>query len=151
MKQWLVYILKSVSSARTYVGSANDFTRRLRQHNGIITGGARYTRGNTWVPLVLIQGFSQQHSHALQFEWALKNRKRIPGRTGKGVAGRVAGLHRVLCGERATAKAPLLSSITISLEWHDTEAHAAFEVLTAAQALSVDVTQVVIPPDMSYE
>jgi putative endonuclease len=42
--EWFVYVLVSKKTGRTYVGSATDVTRRLRQHNGTIVGGARCTR-----------------------------------------------------------------------------------------------------------
>jgi predicted GIY-YIG superfamily endonuclease len=48
-KDWLVYVLISQSSVRTYVGIALDMRRRLAQHNGEIRGGASSTRaGRPW-------------------------------------------------------------------------------------------------------
>ena len=35
-----------------YAGVSNDLSRRLRQHNGDLVGGARYTRGRRPVQLV---------------------------------------------------------------------------------------------------
>jgi predicted GIY-YIG superfamily endonuclease len=37
------YILYDKTSHRTYVGYTTEPTRRLRQHQGIIKGGAKYT------------------------------------------------------------------------------------------------------------
>jgi predicted GIY-YIG superfamily endonuclease len=46
---WLVYVLVSLSSERTYVGIALDMSRRLAQHNGEMRGGASSTRaGRPW-------------------------------------------------------------------------------------------------------
>ncbi len=46
---WLVYVLISQSSVRTYVGIARDMRRRLAQHNGLLRGGANSTRaGRPW-------------------------------------------------------------------------------------------------------
>ena len=46
--RWYVYVLVS-ARGRTYVGVALDVERRLRQHNGVIAGGARATRaGRPW-------------------------------------------------------------------------------------------------------
>lgn len=47
MTQWYVYLLVN-ENGRSYVGCTTDYTRRLRQHNGEIKGGARSTRGYTW-------------------------------------------------------------------------------------------------------
>jgi predicted GIY-YIG superfamily endonuclease len=38
--KYCVYLLKSLSADFAYIGSTNDIHRRLRQHNGVITGGA---------------------------------------------------------------------------------------------------------------
>ncbi|MFO0632870.1 MAG: GIY-YIG nuclease family protein [Nannocystaceae bacterium] len=46
---WSVYVLRSRSSGRTYVGIALDVRRRLAQHNGKLPGGAKSTRaGRPW-------------------------------------------------------------------------------------------------------
>ncbi len=46
---WFVYVLWSATLGRTYVGLAVDVTRRVRQHGGELTGGARTTRaGRPW-------------------------------------------------------------------------------------------------------
>jgi predicted GIY-YIG superfamily endonuclease len=43
---WFVYVLLSADKGRTYVGITTDVARRLRQHNGEIVGGAKYTRAH---------------------------------------------------------------------------------------------------------
>lgn len=46
---WFVYVLWSGTLERTYVGLAVDVSRRVRQHRGELTGGARATRaGRPW-------------------------------------------------------------------------------------------------------
>ena len=56
---YICYILRSAEiPARTYSGSTNHFTHRIRQHNGLIKGGARATRTNKpWLICALIYGF----------------------------------------------------------------------------------------------
>jgi len=50
-KEWQVYLLRC-SDDSLYSGVTTDLKRRLRQHNGDIVGGARYTQGRRPVALV---------------------------------------------------------------------------------------------------
>ena len=43
MDSYIVYLLKNDFNNCTYVGITNNPERRIRQHNGEIKGGARYT------------------------------------------------------------------------------------------------------------
>ena len=47
---WQVYLLEC-SDSTLYCGSTTDLARRLRQHNGELAGGARYTRSRRPVRL----------------------------------------------------------------------------------------------------
>lgn len=75
-KTYMVYCLQStVNPRRTYVGCTNNWERRLRQHNGELVGGARYTRGNRpWAALFHVTNLTRRE--ALQLEWAIKHRRR---------------------------------------------------------------------------
>ena len=42
-KTYIVYLLINTSNHYTYLGITNNSTKRLRQHNGEIKGGAKYT------------------------------------------------------------------------------------------------------------
>lgn len=75
---YFVYILervggKNVRGRRTYVGKTNNPGRRLAQHLGIKTGGARATRGFKWKMKYLFGGFPT-NSAALQFEYTFKRK-----------------------------------------------------------------------------
>ncbi len=48
---WQVYLLECADGT-LYTGVATDLERRLRQHNGELVGGPKYTRGRR--PVVLL-------------------------------------------------------------------------------------------------
>jgi structure-specific endonuclease subunit SLX1 len=70
-KTWFCYMLASSDGRKTYVGATIDPDRRLRQHNGEITGGARATKGRSWKRVFLVGGFEDEKA-ALRFEWRWK-------------------------------------------------------------------------------
>jgi len=51
MKPYFVYIIKCADGT-LYTGITTDVTRRLRQHNGELVGGAKYTAMRKPVALV---------------------------------------------------------------------------------------------------
>lgn len=69
-RQWSVYLLKCANGA-LYCGITSNMEKRLRQHNGILAGGARYTRAHRPVEL-LGQLICEDKSAALRFEAAVK-------------------------------------------------------------------------------
>ena len=90
---WFVYVLRSTTLARTYVGVAVDPERRLRQHNGELVAGARSTRaGRPWEIAVrygpfLDQGEAQEIEAevkrlrgAARLRWKAKPRPHAPKR-----------------------------------------------------------------------
>lgn len=102
---YLVYILVSLaprshsssgSPGRTYVGLTNNLARRLRQHNGDIAGGARYTRAHRpWQVHATIEGFRDARE-ARQFEWYMHHpRARVGG---------IAGVARSPCVGRGVER-----------------------------------------------
>ncbi len=68
----LVEVQDKGGKDKTYVGYTVDPIRRLRQHNGEISAGAKRTRGNQWKHAVVVIGFPSKFS-ALSFEWAWQN------------------------------------------------------------------------------
>ncbi|WXU00014.1 MAG: hypothetical protein Ctma_0719 [Catillopecten margaritatus gill symbiont] len=69
-KTWLVYLLQCANNT-LYCGVTNDLKRRLRQHNGEIIGGAKYTRANHPCELVY-QEKAKDRSSAQKRECAIK-------------------------------------------------------------------------------
>jgi len=75
-KKWYNYIIFDKLSKKTYIGSTVNPTRRFRQHNQEIKGGAKYTRGGQWIPYIILYDLSHTKSSALSYEWHLKNSSR---------------------------------------------------------------------------
>jgi len=72
LNNWYVYYLKSATRKRTYIGVSNDIYRRLKQHNGQIRGGAKYTRsGRPW-QIVMVLGPYKTCQEACRVEWRAK-------------------------------------------------------------------------------
>jgi predicted GIY-YIG superfamily endonuclease len=46
LTNYVVYLLVNTVHNKTYIGITNNPTRRLRQHNGELVGGAKYTTSN---------------------------------------------------------------------------------------------------------
>lgn len=67
---YLLLSRKTPKSTGTYIGSTPSPPRRIRQHNGELTQGARKTsKGRPWVMQMVVHGFPSKLA-ALQFEWA---------------------------------------------------------------------------------
>lgn len=77
-----VYLIQS-TRGKTYVGATINVARRLRQHNGELVGGAKYTtravqKGETWNLVCYVSGFEDWRA-VLQFEWKWKDlTRRLP-------------------------------------------------------------------------
>lgn len=66
-------MLVSDVSEKTYIGITNCLSRRLRQHNGECSGGAKYTsQGRPWRIYGYVDGFGENKSLVLKFEWRWK-------------------------------------------------------------------------------
>ena len=113
-KPWFVYLL-ATEQGQTYVGATIDPDRRLRQHNGLIGGGARATaarvgQGLVWRRMCRVSGFPDNHA-ALQFEWRWKSLSRKKELTGLDpVSRRMEALQQLLALDRPTTKAAPYSS-----------------------------------------
>lgn len=103
-----VYLLESTDKA-TYIGATKDLTRRLRQHNKEIKGGAYATgskveKGECWDRVCYVEGFPDWKA-ALQFEWAWKFYSRKLPRSMLPIERRKMALNTLLNLERPTSKA----------------------------------------------
>lgn len=76
------YVLASHDFKRTYAGMTNNLTRRMRQHDGALKGGAKATRGFAPCQLLfVVTGFGPDKRSALRTEWRLKAHRQwtVPG------------------------------------------------------------------------
>jgi predicted GIY-YIG superfamily endonuclease len=81
---WWVYVLQSEQPRWSrgkkrpgffYVGSTTDPARRLREHNGVIKGGGRYTsKHRPWKPRALFGPYTNR-SEGFRAEKALKRKR----------------------------------------------------------------------------
>lgn len=71
---WRVYVLQCADGS-LYTGVALDVEKRLRQHNGELAGGPRYTRGRRPVNLLWSEPAADR-STAQQREAAIKRLSR---------------------------------------------------------------------------
>ena len=73
-RRWFVYLL-TCADGTLYCGVTTDLERRLDMHNGILAGGARYTRGRRPVKLTACTGNLTQ-GEALRLEARVKRTPR---------------------------------------------------------------------------
>lgn len=120
MNEYNCYILISNNRNRSYIGCTNNIKKRLRQHNGEITGGAKATKtGRPWTLICYISGFDK--SHALCCEWRLKRRK--ANNSNKlvpfyGVTNKIINMYDVLNLERFTKKCNLSNYLSLTIHWN---------------------------------
>ena len=101
--KWYVYLI--TNGRRTYVGSTTSVTRRIRQHNREISGGARATRKSAgrWKIVCYISGF-EDRKEAYRWEAIVKKRAR-------GIFHRTEAMKQVASGKcppgRVEYKVPL--------------------------------------------
>ena len=78
MNNWSLYLLENSDNKKTYLGVTVNITRRIRQHNGELVGGARYTSSNKgngiWELRAIVNDLTK--SEALSYERIVKNKRR---------------------------------------------------------------------------
>lgn len=74
----MLYLLENTENKKTYLGVTVNIERRIRQHNGELVGGAKYTSSNkgngSWVLKALANDLTK--SQALSYERIIKNKRR---------------------------------------------------------------------------
>lgn len=85
VSEWVCYMIISLDLKYTYIGSTNNFLKRLCAHNHSDNNrkrlGAKRTRGRTWIPVIIISGFNHKNA-CLSFEsgWKRLFKKRSNNR-----------------------------------------------------------------------
>tara|TARA_B100000424_G_C22942592_1_gene501548 strand:- start:1275 stop:1592 length:318 start_codon:yes stop_codon:yes gene_type:complete len=78
MNNWSLYLLENTENKYTYLGVTVNINRRIRQHNGELVGGAKYTSSNKgkgkWILKTIVNDLTK--SEALSFERIIKNKRR---------------------------------------------------------------------------
>jgi hypothetical protein len=146
--EWFVYMLISKNSTIPYIGKTNDLERRLRQHNGEISGGAKRThralnskkiegRGGEegeWNRVLHVKGFIDERA-ALHFENRFQRERR---RVSKHFANSIGpskrnpllkglqALNAVMSCERPTRAARLLAEYGVDVVFENDEAEAEY-------------------------
>ena len=88
----ICYCIQTINGNKTYIGATNNFEKRLKQHNRIISGGAKSTSGHVWKPIILVSGFLNR-KNLLRFEWYWKHCYKS---SEKGVSRRISMLEYLL-------------------------------------------------------
>jgi predicted GIY-YIG superfamily endonuclease len=112
MPPWIFYLIRNKN--KTYAGVSPYPERRLRQHNGVICGGAKYTTsaGPGWEHVCLVEGF-QTKQQALQFEWAVKH---CAPRNKGGIHARFQKLDKILRKVKWTSKACNADTVPLTVK-----------------------------------
>jgi predicted GIY-YIG superfamily endonuclease len=109
-KKYYVYWI--VSGRCSYIGATVDPRRRLKQHCGVLKGGARRTRGKLWHFKCVISGF-RTWKEALCLEWAAK----YYSRRCRSIESRKNAIEETLKRERWTSNSPPSSEVSLTLEY----------------------------------
>lgn len=64
------YLIYSETFNTTYIGITTDIERRIKQHNQILKGGAKYTkRANDWKYMAVLSNLDRSNASKLEIEW----------------------------------------------------------------------------------
>ena len=103
----------------SYVGITNNIKRRLKQHNEILKGGAKYTKlinyklTTQWNYACYIDGFKNKKD-ALRFEWALKH---VMPKNKTGIVNRINKLLILFNKEKWTSNSPISLDYNLIINW----------------------------------
>ena len=83
-KDYIVYLLINTNNKCTYIGCTNNSKRRIRQHNGDLVGGAKYTsskkQDGEWIYYGIIENLEKRQALSIEKRIQIKSRK-VKGKT----------------------------------------------------------------------
>ena len=92
----MYYCYLIMSNKLLYTGITNNLEKRIRQHNGLIRGGAKYTRkSKIWLYHTIVGKFNTK-SEACKFEWMWKHIKNKKNKWRKNKAGMKNKMERLI-------------------------------------------------------
>ena len=93
---YVVYVLVNTEHNKTYIGITNNTIRRLRQHNGDLVGGAKYTTSfkgsGQWIFYGFIKDLDKILSLRLEKRIKIRSRKM----SGTPIEKRVKAINNIL-------------------------------------------------------
>jgi predicted GIY-YIG superfamily endonuclease len=76
---YLVYLLTNTVNNCTYIGCTNNAIRRLRQHNGDLVGGAKYTKmkkdDGEWIYYGYINNLEKRQALSIEKKIQIRSKK----------------------------------------------------------------------------
>jgi predicted GIY-YIG superfamily endonuclease len=118
---YLCYCIQNDHENKTYIGITNHFQRRIKQHNGELSGGAKYTRGDHWKPIIITTNFRSK-CEVLRFEYLWK-KIRIKTTYKSGVLKRIEILHYLLLHSDEWKHINIFSTKELAVYFNDEQIH----------------------------
>lgn len=111
-QEWFVYIIKNNNSS--YVGITPDPEKRIDKHNGILHGGAKYTKskGSGWEYVCIIHGLDK--INAMRLEWAIKHCR---PKNKYGIKNRIDKMYKTILKDKWTNNSPDADLMPLIIEW----------------------------------
>ncbi len=95
-KTYVVYVLINTNHKKTYIGITNNITKRLRQHNGDLVGGAKYTKINKGIGSWVFYGFIKNLNKHLSLSFEKKIKIKSKKMTGTPLERRIKAINIIL-------------------------------------------------------
>ena len=99
MLDYIIYLLYNTKNNNTYIGITNNKERRIRQHNGELVGGAKYTHAKKDDGEWIYYGWIQSNTiliknRALSLEKKIKNASK--NMKGMPIEKRISAIYQIL-------------------------------------------------------